>query len=578
MITKKRRVFKIKNKTKKQKEDINSIINFMKKYINILHGNSSKVFDTKNIDKLRNEFNLFAEKIDIFWKVCTKRENTNKCTRRLVDYYKEFKKYKENNYVLENQELAESDIDFYDLKKIDNHIHLSALMTSNELKKYMIKEQLSRKKQNITVFKMNTMIDNKNIHFNNSCRDRFDFNDFNNKYFIGKKGNKDSFKNLRQCFLKTNYGKNKLKYINTSNKKLNLHNLGSFNCNKSHYATITKIVSNIRNNQNTHLDLRISLYGKGEKELNNLASWFVKNNLQKINNIDWYIQIPRIPHILLKEQLLNSTDKFSVLINWYNNIFDPIKKAYKSRDNKLLTFLNKVKGFDSVDNEAEYETKYYRDIGTKINNKKIKIKINNKRNPFTYSMYLYFLWYYIGDLNKNIKNTREIFSLRPHCGELGPEHHLLTAYLLTDSICHGINLIDTNSSKITNPLKVLETNKNNTLLYLYCREKLGCAIAPISNNYLTRGYKCLHLDLLFNLGLNMSISSDDPLMFHLTEDPLLEDIIMVKNLYLLSFTDLVELINNSYIINGNFKPQIKLNNRNKIRTLLYNKFIKMTDL
>ena len=200
---------------------------------------------------------------------------------------------------------------------------------------------------------MNTMIDNKNIHFNNSCRDRFDFNDFNNKYFIGKKGNKDSFKNLRQCFLKTNYGKNKLKYINTSNKKLNLHNLGSFNCNKSHYATITKIVSNIRNNQNTHLDLRISLYGKGEKELNNLASWFVKNNLQKINNIDWYIQIPRIPHILLKEQLLNSTDKFSVLINWYNNIFDPIKKAYKSRDNKLLTFLNKVKGFDSVDNEAE---------------------------------------------------------------------------------------------------------------------------------------------------------------------------------------------------------------------------------
>lgn len=570
MYTKKRRIFKIKNKTKKQKEDINSIIEFRKKYINILHGNNSKVFDTKNIEKLRIEFNLFAEKIDRFWKVCIKKENINKCTKKLVDYYKEFKKYKENNYELEDQELSKANIDFYDLKKIDNHIHLSAILTTNELKKYMIKEQILKNKQNITIFKMNTLIDEKNIHFNNSCRDRFDFNDFNNKYFIGKKGNKDSFKNLRQCFLKTNYGKNKLKNINTSNKKLNLYNLGSFNCNKSHYAAITKSISNIRNNQNTHLDLRISLYGKGEKELDILASWFVKNNLQKINNVDWYIQIPRIPHILFKDQFLNSKDEFSVLINWYNNIFEPIKKAYKSKNNKLLTFLNKVKGFDSVDNEAEYETKYYTDIGTKIDNKKIKEQINNKRNPFTYSMYLYFLWYCIGDLNKNIKNTREIFSLRPHCGELGPQHHLLTAYFLTDSICHGINLIDSNSCKITNPLKVLEKNKNNTLLYLYCRDKLGCAISPISNNYLTRGYKCLHLDLLFNLGLNMSIGTDDPLMFHLTEDPLLEDIIMVKNLYLLSLTDLVELINNSYNINGNFKPQIKLKKRTKIRSLLHN--------
>ena len=72
----------------------------------------------------------------------------------------------------------------------------------------------------------------------------------------------------------------------------------------------------------------------------------------------------------------------------------------------------------------------------------------------------------------------------------------------------------------------------------------------------------------------MSIGTDDPLMFHLTEDPLLEDILMVKNLYLLSLTDIIELINNSCHINGNFKPQIQLNKRNKMRNILMNKIYK----
>ena len=33
-----------------------------------------------------------------------------------------------------------------------------------------------------------------------------------------------------------------------------------------------------------------------------------------------------------------------------------------------------------------------------------------------------------------------IFNLRPHCGEAGPAHHLVTAYLLADNISHGLLL------------------------------------------------------------------------------------------------------------------------------------------
>ena len=33
-----------------------------------------------------------------------------------------------------------------------------------------------------------------------------------------------------------------------------------------------------------------------------------------------------------------------------------------------------------------------------------------------------------------------IFSLRPHCGEAGPAHHLVTAFMLAQNISHGLQL------------------------------------------------------------------------------------------------------------------------------------------
>ena len=32
------------------------------------------------------------------------------------------------------------------------------------------------------------------------------------------------------------------------------------------------------------------------------------------------------------------------------------------------------------------------------------------------------------------------FTLRPHCGEAGPAHHLVTAFLLGQNISHGLLL------------------------------------------------------------------------------------------------------------------------------------------
>ena len=352
-------------------------------------------------------------------------------------------------------------------------------------------------------------------------------------------------------------------------KRYNLLNLGKYDCEKPHYANLIKQVSYKRNEQNVHMDLRLSIYGKSQDEIVDLATWFLNNELNKVPNVNWYIQIPRIPHIILKDEFKkNEVNYFQTFIKWLNNIFIPIKKAYETNNKLLIKFLNNIVGFDCVDNEDEPDETYYTEIGTYLNYLDIKNQVSKDRNPFTYAMYLYFIWYYLSEINHIIKNKRKIFKFIPHSGELGPLHHLLTAFLLSDSICHGNYLIDNKASKEYKPINVLKKNKNNVLLFLYCKTKFGCAMSPISNNYLSRNFKYSHINLLFDCGLKMSLTTDDPLMFHYSENPLLEEYINSKNIYNLTMTDLLEIINNSYSISGSTIKPVNLVTRYNIRNKL----------
>jgi len=48
-------------------------------------------------------------------------------------------------------------------------------------------------------------------------------------------------------------------------------------------------------------------------------------------------------------------------------------------------------------------------------------------------------------------------------------------------------------------------------------------MSPLSNNSLFLNYKRNPLPMFFQLGLNVSLSTDDPLQIHLTKEPLLEE-------------------------------------------------------
>jgi len=94
----------------------------------------------------------------------------------------------------------------------------------------------------------------------------------------------------------------------------------------------------------------------------------------------------------------------------------------------------------------------------------------------------------------------DTFVFRPHAGEAGDTDHLTSAYLTSHSISHGILL-----------------RKVPALQYLFYLKQIGIAMSPLSNNALFLTYERNPLKEFFKTGLNVSLSTDDPLQFHFTK-------------------------------------------------------------
>ena len=83
--------------------------------------------------------------------------------------------------------------------------------------------------------------------------------------------------------------------------------------------------------------------------------------------------------------------------------------------------------------------------------------------------------------------------------------HLTAAFLLTKKINHGIQL-----------------RRSPPLQYLYYLARMGIAMSPLSNNRLFLDFSKSPFPKYFKRGLDVSLSTDDPLMLHFTKDPLVE--------------------------------------------------------
>ncbi|KFY38853.1 hypothetical protein V495_06332 [Pseudogymnoascus sp. VKM F-4514 (FW-929)] len=414
-----------------------------------------------------------------------------------------------NLYVLLNeyQEMADSKSvphrDFYNVRKVDTHIHHSACMNQKHLLRFIKSKMkkcpnevvmyrdgkhltLSEVFESINLTAYDLSIDTLDMHAHTDSFHRFD--KFNLKY------NPIGESRLRTIFLKTD------------------------NFIKGRYlAEITKeVITDLESSKYQMVEWRISIYGRDPDEWDKLAAWVVDNKLFS-PNVRWLVQVPRLYDVYKASGLMDNFEQ--VVINVFRPLFE-VTKDPSSHPN-LHIFLQRVIGFDSVDDESKVERRLFRKFP-------VPKVWDTKQNP-PYSYWIYYMFANIASLNVMRKQRGfNTFVLRPHCGEAGDSDHLAAAVLTCHSISHGLLL-----------------RKVPFLQYIFYLEQIGVAMSPLSNNALFLAYERNPFLSYFKRGLNVSLSTDDPLQFAFTKEALIEEYSVAAQIYKLNAVDMCELARNS---------------------------------
>eukprot|EP01112_Ceratiomyxa_fruticulosa_P012622 TRINITY_DN3504_c0_g2_i1.p1 TRINITY_DN3504_c0_g2~~TRINITY_DN3504_c0_g2_i1.p1 ORF type:complete len:1316 (+),score=284.18 TRINITY_DN3504_c0_g2_i1:786-4733(+) len=399
--------------------------------------------------------------------------------------------------------------DWDKIMKVDTHVHLASAMTRKHLIDFMMKkfetskdevvfsqngntETLSQVFERLTLNGEHLSIDALDVFAGAATFQRFD--QFNSKY--NPFGNTD----LRSIFLKTeNYTDGK------------------------YFAEITKELFE-KMETDTRLqatEYRVSIYGAKRTEWDSLAKWITKHKVKSAHN-RFLVQIPRIYNIY---KASGHVSNFQQVLD---NIFLPLFEATKDPTShpELALFLEDVSGFDTVDDESRLEEKLSESSPPPA-------LWQNAESP-CYAYYCYYLWANLTYLNRFRELRRlNVFEFRPHCGESGEVDNLCVGFLLAKGINHGINL-----------------QKSIPLEYLYYVAQIGLAVSPLSNNRLFLDYKRNPFPIFFERGLNVSLSTDDPLQFHYTQNPLVEEYVIAAKRWGFTETDLNEIARNSVLQSG----------------------------
>ncbi|KAG8347026.1 AMP deaminase [Trypanosoma vivax] len=267
-------------------------------------------------------------------------------------------------------------------------------------------------------------------------------------------------------------------------------------------------------------EYRLSIYGRHRDEWKRLSGWFVMHRVHHPTN-RWMIQIPRVYHTYRSTGVVSSFEEL------LSNIFVPLWEAsINPRAHPFMDyFLSHISGFDVVDNESEREMDIIIDTPPAR-------WTSAEQPPFMY--WMYYIWANVTSLNR-YRAARGLctFSLRPHAGESGDPGHMADVFLLVDGVNHGINL-----------------KHSPTLQYLYYLAQIPLGITPLSNNALFCKYEENPFPTFFRRGLNVTLSTDGPLIFHYTEQPLIEEYSTAANYWNLSQVDLCEIARNSVLMSG----------------------------
>jgi len=406
--------------------------------------------------------------------------------------------------------------DFYNVRKVDNHVHHSACMNQKHLLRFMKSRLKHAGHKHVQInpdtnkpmtlrevfesLELNARdlnLDKLDMHGHRDTRHRFDR--FNLKY------NPVGASELRTLFLKHD------NYIG-----------GEF------LAQVTQeVFSDLEEAKYQFAEYRLSIYGKDPNEWDRLAHWVCKYKLHS-SNVRWMIQIPRIYNVYKSKNLV--TNFGEMLENIFNALFEVTIDP--SSHPELFLFLQHVVALDSVDDESKREIRKDRRFPEPS-------KWDRRSNP-PYSYWSYYIWANLTVLNKlRLRKGYNTFAYRPHAGEAGDVEHLAVTFLCAHAINHGINLV-----------------KTPVLQYLYYVKQIGISMSPLSNNLLFLDYDKSPFLQFFQCGMNITLSTDDPLMIHFTKEPLVEEYSVAAQVLRLSSTDMCEVARNSVIQSG-FEHHLK---------------------
>jgi AMP deaminase len=462
---------------------------------------------------------------------------------------------------------SKCNFDHSSVTKIDTHIHLAAAMTEKGLLQFMRRKYIEEPDR--VVYQGKTLrevfacldimcLEDLNLEklgvrsIAGECAHRFDL--FNEKY---KPYGSDV---LRTVFLKTD-------------NEVSGEYLGQL---------LRECL--LENDNKEAWELRVSIYGRSKSEWSKLARWIVDNGLCH-PRIRFYIQMPRLFDRLFKGLNANRPEDNPFSFAEYTaNVFEPVLECLVNPESDPLLYRlmlsGVIVGFDSVDDESNDD--YDNHIGHLPHNNPANVTVvqtftktphlwTEPTNPL-YIYYLYWMHRWLSVINRvmtdRARHTKTDWSatavdndwlinhptydnvavkmtgtvraeklaaprrlvLVPHCGECPRNtlYNMLACYLLCDGMTHGVEL-----------------RRYPVLLYLCYLRQLPINLSVLSNNYLYVPLAKSPLPLYHSIGLPVSLSTDDPLIFHMTERPLDEEYSLVTHVFGFDSEDLQELTMNT---------------------------------
>lgn len=291
-----------------------------------------------------------------------------------------------------------------------------------------------------------------------------------------------------------------------------------------YFAELTKEVLKKRErNPDLCHEFRLIIVGKRRDEWDRLAKWLLKYNLNDHECVQWVVELPATYSYLRRAGFIES------LQDYFDNIFMPLLEVTRDPAShpELAQVLPRISGFyvpHMPQQNAEVKVDHMSPVSfTKLDSP-----------PHLYMMYYY--WANLYSLN-TFRKSKRLHTLALRSSTDANAHSLSKATLFAlSSVLHNADLVLRNAPGLT---------------YLCYLTQMGLTVSPLSSN--TRApkhYAESQFVGFFRQGLRVSLSSDNPLQLHMTNEPLNEEYAIASHMWKLTNCDLSEIARNSVVTSG----------------------------